>query len=399
MRLLRLLRHARSLRSVPLRAVARRAATLLPDYLGDGSSRALVNITLELTYRCNVQCEFCFLKDSVLYQKRDELTVEEIARLADQAQPQGTSFFLTGGEPFLRPDLPEIVAAIKQRGLKVGVNTNGLLVDAKMGQRIRDAGIDYVIFSLHGPKEIHDCLENRKGSYEKALANLQTFAASKGRTRVFVNCVVARLNSGQLSRVPELLADVPIDGLTFQHETFLTPKEVKQHETIWRSLFPTRPLPMVYESSGYGPRDFESMDREIEELLGPESRKRWPFPIFFKPGLEGQKLRDWYTADMKVKGRCLYIWTDTRVEPDGLVNACQVMPTPVGNVREAPLPEILNSEAYREFRAKNREAGGVFPACSRCCKLYRNPMNFMAQEPAWHEWVEKADHASPPPSS
>src|SRR5262245_38126412 len=93
-RLLRLFRHARSLRSVPVGAVARRAATLLPDYLGDGSSRALVNITLELTYRCNVQCEFCFLKDSVLYQKRDELSVAEIARLADEARVHGASFFL-----------------------------------------------------------------------------------------------------------------------------------------------------------------------------------------------------------------------------------------------------------------------------------------------------------------
>ena len=159
MRLLKLLRHGRALRSAPIKAVARRAATLLPDLLaGEGASRALVNVTLELTYRCNVQCEFCFLKDSVLYQKRDELTLDEIARLADQAQPFGASFFLTGGEPFLRRDLPEIVAAIHARGLKVGVNTNGLLVDAAMGERVRAAGLDYVIFSLHGPKEIHDCL-------------------------------------------------------------------------------------------------------------------------------------------------------------------------------------------------------------------------------------------------
>ena len=85
------------------------------------------------------------------------------------------------------------------------------------------------------------------------------------------------------------------------------------------------------------------------------------------------------------------IWTDTRVEPDGLVNACQVMPTPMGNVRDGSLGEILNGAPYREFRAKNREAGGVFPACARCCKLYRNPINFMAQEPAWQGWVEKAE--------
>jgi MoaA/NifB/PqqE/SkfB family radical SAM enzyme len=391
MKLAKLLRHARSLRSVPVRAVARRAATLLPDYLGDGSSRGLVNVTLELTYRCNVQCEFCFLKDSVLYQKRDELTLEEIGRLADQARGYGASFFLTGGEPVLRRDLPEIVAAIKARGLKVGVNTNGILVDAKMGARIRDAGLDYAIFSLHGPREVHDCLENRKGSFDKVLANLETFAHAKGRTRVFVNCVVARGNSDKLSTVPDVVAHVPIDGLTFQHETFLTAREVRQHEQVWRAFFRGRPLPMVFQSSGYGRRDFDAMGREIEAMQSRDAKHKWPFPIFFKPGLEGEKLREWYTSDMQVKGRCLYIWTDTRVEPDGLVNACQVMPTPMGNVRAGSLGEILNGAPYREFRAKNREAGGVFPACARCCKLYRNPMNFMAQQPAWQGWVEKAE--------
>jgi MoaA/NifB/PqqE/SkfB family radical SAM enzyme len=370
--------------------MARRAATLLPDlFLGDGTSRALVNLTLELTYRCNVKCEFCFLKDSVLYQKRDELGVQEIGRLADQARPYGASFFLTGGEPFLRKDLPEVVAAIKSRGLKVGVNTNGLLVTPAVGRRIRDAGLDYAIFSLHGPKEIHDCLENKKGSFDRVLANLEAFAREKGSTRVIANCVVAKANSSRLSEVPDLLAHVPIDGLTFQHETFLTRKEVIQHEQVWNVLFPERPLPMVFESSGYGRRDFDAMDREIDAMQGRQAKRKWPFPIFFKPFLEEGKLRDWYTADMQVKGHCLYIWTDTRIEPDGKVNACQVMPTPMGNVRETPLSEILNGVLYREFRAKNREAGGVFPACARCCKLYRNPVNFMAQEPVWQGWVEK----------
>jgi MoaA/NifB/PqqE/SkfB family radical SAM enzyme len=391
MRLLRLLRHARALRSVPLRALGVRAATLLPDLAGDGATRALVNITLELTYRCNVQCEFCFLKDSVLYQKRDELTAAEIARLAQQARPYGASFFLTGGEPLLRRDLAEIVGAIKGCGLKVGLNTNGLLLDQHVGAELRAAGLDYVIVSLHGPRELHDCLENRSGSFDRVLANLQAFAAAKGATRVLVNCVVARGNHARLSELPGLLASVPIDGLTFQHESFLTGKEVRQHERVWQAFFPERPLPMVYQSSGYGQRDFAAMEREVEALVGAEARRRWPFPIFFKPLLKGQELRDWYTSDLQVKGRCLYIWTDTRVEPDGLVNACQVMPTPMGNLRAQPLAEILNAAIYREFRARNREAGGVFPACARCCKLYRNPMNFMAHSPAWQEWTEAVE--------
>ncbi|MFQ5669984.1 MAG: radical SAM protein [Acidobacteriota bacterium] len=382
MKVLELVRHLRALRSAPSKAVVKRVATILPDYLlGNGSSRALVNITLEVTYRCNVKCEFCFLKDSVLNQKRDELTHQEVARLADQAMPYGAAFFITGGEPFLRRDLPEMISAIKSRGLRVGVNTNGLLVDEKRGAAIREAGLDYIIFSLHGPREVHDCLENRRGSFDQVMSHLTAFSRRKGSTRVIANCVVAKQNADRLSEVPALLAHIPLDAVTFQHETFLTAGEVAAHEEVWKVLFPQRPLPMVFQSSGYGRRDFGALDREIDTIQ--TKNRKWPFPVFFKPFLQGKKLRSWYTSDMDVKGRCLYIWTDTRVEPDGTVNACQVMPTPMGNVRENSLEEILNGTLYREFRAKNREIGGVFPACARCCKLYRNPMNFAARQPKW----------------
>lgn len=382
----KLIQHWRALRSVPMRAMARRAMTIVPDFIrADGTSSALVNITLELTYRCNVKCEFCFLKDSVLYQRRDELTVEEIAKLADEARPHGASFFLTGGEPFLRKDLAEIVETIKARGLKVGVNTNGLLVDEERGRRIREAGLDYAIFSLHGPREIHDCLENKRGSFDGVMENLERFAAEKGRTRVVANCVVAEKNSGHLSEVPDLLAHVALDAVTFQHETFLTEGEVRRNDRVWKRLFPGKDVPMVYQSSGYGQRDFETLSREIGRIRAGNESRRWPFPVFFKPYIEEKDLRDWYTADMQVSGRCLYLWTDVRVEPDGVVNGCQVMPLPMGNVREKPLSEILNGEAYRELRTKNREAGGLFPACARCCKLYRNPMNSMARKRSQRE--------------
>jgi Fe-coproporphyrin III synthase len=383
-RVFSLIRHLRTLRSAPFSAIGRRALTLLPDYLGDGSTRALVNITLEVTYRCNIKCEFCFLKDSVLNERRNELSLEEIERIADQAAAYGASFFITGGEPFLRRDLPDIVAAIHRRGLKVGVNTNGLLVTEEVGRRIREAGLDYAIFSLHGPREVHDCLEQRKGAFDKVLKHLTLFAENKGRTRVLVNCVVAKQNASHLGQIPRLLAGIPIDGLTYQHETFLTTEEVLMHEQVWDVLFPGRPLPMVYESSGYGGRDLDALDREIAAV--DEAGRQVDFPVFFKPSLSGEKLEAWYASDMEVKGRCLYIWTDTRVEPDGTVNACQVMPTPMGNLRTTSLREILNGGLYREFRSQNRKAGGVFPACARCCKLYRNPINFAAKEPAWRTW-------------
>ena len=47
------------------------------------------------------------------------------------------------------------------------------------------------------------------------------------------------------------------------------------------------------------------------------------------------------------------------------------IPYPVGNIREMPLPDLLNNDRYLKFRRALKEAGGVFPGCARCCKLYR----------------------------
>jgi MoaA/NifB/PqqE/SkfB family radical SAM enzyme len=397
MRLLPSVRHLRSIRSAPLRAVAQRALTMLPDlWRSDGRSSALVNISLEITYRCNLKCEFCYLKDELLNDRREELSLEEITSLVEQAKPYGASFYITGGEPFLRRDLFDVVSTIKSHGLRVGVNTNGILVDGRKGQLIRWAGLDYIIFSLHGPPDVHNELEGCPGAYERILANIEEFARKKGKTRVLVNCVVAKGNAERLGELPRALAHVPLDGITYQHESYLTESEVRNNEEVWKRLFPGRPQPLVYQSTGCGARNLGAMDAEIAAIVEGTRKGDWPYPVYFKPFLSDRKLRDWYTADMCVSGKCTYLWTDTRIEPDGTLNACQVMPTPMGNVRETPLAELLNNELYRDFRARILQAGGNFPACARCCKLYRNPMKFARREPRWQEWVEAAGGSDSP---
>ncbi|MEK7866766.1 MAG: radical SAM protein, partial [Planctomycetota bacterium] len=147
-RVAELLSHLGVVRSVKPTTLARRLISLLPDYwLTDGYSSTLVNITLELTYKCNLQCSFCFIKD-VLNTKRAELSFEEIRGLVADAKDLGAGFFLIGGEPFARRDTVDIVELIKSEGLKCGANTNGILLSNRDMDRLAASGMDYLIFSL-----------------------------------------------------------------------------------------------------------------------------------------------------------------------------------------------------------------------------------------------------------
>ncbi|HOX40464.1 MAG TPA: radical SAM protein [Candidatus Brocadiia bacterium] len=363
--------HLRAANSANWGSVIRRALTLSRDYeRDDGFSGRLVNITLETTYRCNLNCGFCFLQGNRLNRRDEELTLAEIASLADQAGRLGSSIYITGGEPFLRKDGVEIVETIKSAGVKTGVNTNAtLLDDAKIG-RLARTGMDYAIISLHGSAEYHDKVVGKAGSREKAVRAIKSMLKAGGGTHVLVNFVLTEESTSHLAEVTELCAKTGVHALTVQHLTFLTRGDIEAHGHAWPGIFGAA------DDTGlvYSMVDPSNVDRaaileaaeKCKELAG-----KLGVCCIIKPDLDSEMLEAWYSEDYGVRSRCLYPWTDARVAPDGQVYACQFIPYPVGNIRQASLKELLNNERYRKFRKGLKEAGGQFPGCARCCKLYR----------------------------
>lgn len=82
--------------------------------------------TFELTTRCNFNCKMCYVHDGA----RDTLSASEWISLAETAKNGGMVYLLlTGGEPLVRKDFPEIYSAVSEMGLMISVNTNASLVD------------------------------------------------------------------------------------------------------------------------------------------------------------------------------------------------------------------------------------------------------------------------------
>lgn len=368
-RVAELLGHLGVVRSVRPTTLARRLISLLPDYwLTDGYSSTLVNITLELTYKCNLQCSFCFIQD-VLNTKRREMTIEEIRALVEQAKEMGAGFFLIGGEPFARRDAVDVVELIKAAGLKCGANTNGVLLANRDMDRLAASGMDYLIFSLNGPPAVHDEVTKVPGSFRRTMMNLQYMLSRPTRPRMVVNAVIAPQTYRHLDAFYESLLGQGLDAVTFQHESFVTDREARAHDACWKRIFPNDPTALVVNRNGVEKVDSDAIHDTQERIL--DRAKRDGMQVSFKPRLSREETHDWYNTEERVDARCSYIWTDTRISPEGNVVPCQFMPMVAGNVRETPLREILNSDRYRAFRRENRDSGGMFPACNRCCKLYR----------------------------
>lgn len=116
----------------------------------DNVGKTLWAVEIAVTNRCNLSCHHCSAAPTRGCMS-DEPTLGEIQRVLREARALGaTRLDITGGEPTLRPDLPDIIHEAKQQSYLVKVLSNGVRLDARAISRLRLAGLDALAVSLDG---------------------------------------------------------------------------------------------------------------------------------------------------------------------------------------------------------------------------------------------------------
>jgi MoaA/NifB/PqqE/SkfB family radical SAM enzyme len=178
-----------------------------------GTVRRPTVLCLHVTYRCDSDCAMCGIGTSP-DAPPDPSPAEIGWILADPLFNGIEHVDLNGGEPFLRPDLPQIVAGIVARfprlhGLTVSTNgrqTDHILSDtATVLEELRPRMIGFsVCLSLHGFGPVHDRIVGREGAFEETRATLEGLRSLRERNRrmyLALNCVVSRLNIDRLEEL------------------------------------------------------------------------------------------------------------------------------------------------------------------------------------------------------
>ncbi len=138
--------------------------------------RALNAFSLEVTARCNNDCRHCYinLPAGGRTARERELSTEEIMDIADQAVSLGALWCtLSGGEPLLRPDFPDIYLGLKRKGLLVRVFTNATLINqehVQLFQRYPPCNIEVTVYGV--TKETYEAVTRRPGSYQAFVRGL-----------------------------------------------------------------------------------------------------------------------------------------------------------------------------------------------------------------------------------
>ena len=164
---------------------------------------APVYVQFYVTARCNLTCEQC----NIIYANSDvrECTLDEIERIADNFAKMGVAIvLLTGGEPFARKDLPEIIRAFESRGVHVRMQTNGFATEEQIAQAVEAGGRDISI-SLDSLQpatqdQINGDFNNSWHQALKAMALFSKYLPIEG-SFASLGCVLQPHNMGDIEDV------------------------------------------------------------------------------------------------------------------------------------------------------------------------------------------------------
>jgi SynChlorMet cassette radical SAM/SPASM protein ScmF len=172
--------------------------------LSSVSAPPLQTIYFYITDACNLHCAHCWLSMEGRDNRTMELSTAEIADVLDQARPLGLqSIKITGGEPFLREDIPEIIAHADRLGLRITIESNAMLVDEATAQALgKVQRLRHVAVSLDGATpESHAVLRGSARSFDTAVEGIRRLI----RHGVQIQIITA-LHKGNLDEIEALLA-------------------------------------------------------------------------------------------------------------------------------------------------------------------------------------------------
>lgn len=208
--------------------------TRLKDAIG--GKRYPLSGSIEITNRCNLRCQHCFIQcDRATWENDPELTTAELCGILDQIADAGTLWLLiTGGEPLMRPDFTEIYLHAKRRGFLITLFTNGTLVTDEIADLLAAYPPFAVEVSLYGrTAEVYERVTTVPGSFERCMAGIRRLHERKLLLRL--KTPVMTLNVGELWDIKAYAEEL---GVPFRFDPMINAGMVGGRDPIALRLSP-----------------------------------------------------------------------------------------------------------------------------------------------------------------
>jgi len=328
---------------------------------------------------CNLRCKMCgqwgesgrsLGIDKEL--ANQALDVGQLERLLDRVQHGALPLVvMEGGEALLHPQIREIVAMLKRRGLHAKIVTNAVTLK-RHAEWMAELGLDALSVSIDGSEAIHDEIRGVPGTFRRVIAGLERLRQAKAarRTRlpmVQIATTMTRHNFGAMEQLCDDLAqkDLGIGLVMLKHPIFIPRSHVERYEMLVRSELGVEASSARGFLDDYSDVDLTPLKDDLARVL----RKAYPFEVAILPRIAVPDTDRFYDYEQPVAGtRCAVPWLAPTIEPDGEVYPCNEFPdVSMGNIYRQDWREIWHGERYQAFRRLLLR--GLLPICNRCCQL------------------------------
>jgi AdoMet-dependent heme synthase len=365
----------------------------------NGFARPYV-ISWNLTYRCNLACEHCYLDaggtpqvDTENFADRSELGTDECFRVIDEIAafaPECVTI-LTGGEPLLRRDILEIVKRAAERGLWVVVGTNGVRITENVARRLAEAGARGLSLSLDAlDPDRHDRFRRVRGAWQNTVEGAEIL--NRTGLPFIVQTTAGSHNLGEL----EVIADFAYDRLAAKvwNLYFLVPTGRGQFVSDITPAQYDEVLASLYQiQRKYNRRmlvNAKCAPHYIKTVLENASAETDSVPA----SDESASTSSWSASSSPIRtysggaGGCPAGTHYMGIRPNGDVTPCPYLPVFAGTLRKSSLSDLWTSSTLFDDIRRRSSLGGrcgeceMNAHCGGCrARAYGMTGDLMAEDP------------------
>ena len=291
------------------------------------------SVYFHVTSRCNIRCKICNIpldaKESL------ELKKEEIFNMIDQLSEWGVhTIVLTGGEALVRKDIFDIIKHATLKNLKVHLLTNGTLIDRKILEKLVEAGIHHIHFSIHGFEDVHDYISGGKGNFKRSV-EIMSFIKKDRKNRKY----------------PRVGISIPVTCLNFKQ----LPSLVRHFENLINAELILVPLVddisvmsrRMYTNVFYIKKNqFKIFDKVFDKLIKRRKISKYPSNSVH----ELEIMKNYYKMrNVSEKVTCYEGFYRITISPEGQIATCFEK---IGNCKTEPIKKIWVSKEFQKLRER-----------------------------------------------
>lgn len=299
-------------------------------------------IYVSLSHKCNLSCKMCVVKKLLPGIELEKDIVDKMFSEVASWQSDPT-VVLTGGEPFLRNDIFEIISDAVSKGINIEAVSNGTLIDKKLAHLIAGSGLSNIAISLDGASaETHDLIRGKDGTHERALKALENLKEAK-----------SYMGSGiQISAWITIMSDniKELSGIAFEAD------RAGAECIVYHPLIVEQADMMMTKKSGDSwirNADIDILRRELR-LLQDFKNKKGKIVFLHEPHL----FIKYFEGSLSVSDWTCNPFVFINIGPNGVVSCCGE--PSYGDLHFQSLHECLSSDSARKVRKRMK-------ACSTPC--------------------------------